>query len=156
MPGVCAVVSSRPELTVGPLVIGGSGIRYLSDDRVEGIDPLLTFGPNAADHLRRTDSFRNAPDILVNSFFDPHADEGAAFEELIGFHGGLGGEQTQPFLLYPSVFDLPTGPIVGAASVHEIFKQWRASTTDPAAPRPWTVPASPPGPGVPLPIPTGD
>jgi uncharacterized membrane protein YvlD (DUF360 family) len=153
-PGIGFVMIRSSEL--GALVIGGSGIRYLSDDRVEGIDPLLPFGPNAADHLRRTDSFTNAPDILVNSFFDPHADEGAAFEELIGFHGGLGGEQTQPFLLYPSVFDLPEEPIVGAASVHEIFKRWRASTADPGAPRPWTVPAERPGPPLPLVIAAGD
>jgi hypothetical protein len=126
-PGIGFVMVRSSEL--GALAIGGSGIRYLSDDRVEGIDPLTPFGPNAADHLRRTDSFTNAPDILVNSFFDPVADEGAAFEELIGFHGGLGGEQAQPFLLYPSVFDPPTEPIVGAAAVHAIFKGWRAAIT---------------------------
>jgi putative membrane protein len=126
----------------GAMVIGASGVRYLSDDRIEGIDPLLPFGPNAADHLRRTDSFTNAPDILVNSFFDPHADEGAAFEELIGFHGGLGGEQTQPFVMYPSVFDVPAERIIGAGSVHTLFKSWRTATLQPGAPRPWTTPVS--------------
>jgi uncharacterized membrane protein YvlD (DUF360 family) len=147
-PGLIAGLAGHPGIgfilvrsqTFGPMVIAASGIRYLADDRIEGIDPLLAFGPNAADHLRRTDSFRNAPDILVNSFFDPHADEGAAFEELIGFHGGLGGEQAQPFLLYPSVFEPPSEPIVGAATVHALFKQWRASTVNSEAPRPWTTP----------------
>jgi putative membrane protein len=138
-PGIGFVMIRSREY--GAMVIGASGIRYLSDDRVEGVDPLLPFGPNAADHLRRTDSFVNTPDILVNSFFDPHADEGAAFEELIGFHGGLGGEQTQPFLLYPSVFDTPTEPIVGAGSIHTLFKGWRATTLQPGSPPPWTTPA---------------
>ena len=125
---------------LGGLVIGGRGIRYLSDDHVEGVDPLADFGPNAADHLRRTDSFTNAPDILVNSFYDPHADEGAAFEELIGFHGGMGGNQTHPFLLFPAGFELPDEPIVGAATVHHLFKGWMAAINDGTAPAPWTVP----------------
>ena len=148
-PGLVAGLAGHPGIgfvmirsqAYGAMVIGASGIRYLSDDRVEGTDPLWPFGPNAVDHLRRTDSFSNAPDILVNSFFDPHADEGAAFEELIGFHGGLGGEQTQPFLLYPSVFDTPIEPIVGAAAVHDLFKRWRAATLGTDTPRPWTTPA---------------
>ncbi len=121
-PGIGFVLVHSEQL--GPLAIGGTGIRYLVDDRVEGEDPLANFGPNCADHLRRTSSFVNAPDILVNSFFDPHADEGAAFEELIGFHGGLGGEQSMPFILHPSVFPMPDGPIVGAATVHHLFKGW--------------------------------
>ena len=102
------------------------GIRYLVDDRVEGEDPLATFGPNCADHLRRTSSFVNAPDILVNSFYDPHADEGAAFEELIGFHGGLGGEQTHTLPAVSVGVPDARRPIVGAATVHHLFKGWLA------------------------------
>ena len=32
---------------------------------------------------------------MVGSFYDPVLDEGCAFEELISFHGGLGGPQTR-------------------------------------------------------------
>ena len=92
--------------------------------RVEGNDPLAPFGPNAADHLRRTSSFTNCPDLLVNSFYDPLTDEGAAFEELIGFHGGLGGKQGHPFVLAPSNLAQPSEPLVGARSIHELFKGW--------------------------------
>lgn len=137
-PGVGFVMVRSAEL--GAVVIGGAGIRYLADDRVEGSDPLANFGPNAADHLRRTDSFVNAPDILVNSFHDADTDEGAAFEELIGYHGGLGGSQTQPFLLYPATFTDPAEPVVGAATVHHLFKRWMTEMRMPSAPRPWCVP----------------
>jgi hypothetical protein len=147
-PGIGFVLVQSEEL--GGLVIGGGGIHYLVDDRVEGEDPLAGFGPNAADHLRRTDSFTNAPDILVNSFYDPHADEGAAFEELIGFHGGMGGNQTHPFLLFPAGFDLPDEPIVGAATVHHLFKSWMASINGGTAPAPWTVPERPTAPPIPV------
>jgi hypothetical protein len=53
-------------------------------------------------------------------------DEGCAFEELISFHGGLGGPQTRPFLLYPSALSLPDEPIIGAASVNLVLRGWRA------------------------------
>ena len=38
---------------------------------------------------------------MVGSFYDPELDEGCAFEELISFHGGIGGPQTRPFILHP-------------------------------------------------------
>ena len=115
----------------GPVVIGAKGRYYLDEDRVEGENPLAGFGPNAATHLRRTDSFPNAPDILVNSFVDVETQEVAAFEELIGSHGGLGGYQTQPFLLYPSEWELESGELVGAASVYHQFKDWLAKLPEP-------------------------
>jgi uncharacterized membrane protein YvlD (DUF360 family) len=128
----------------GPLVIGRSGIHHLASGRVEGEDPLAPFGPRAADHLRRTDSFRNAPDVLVNSFYDPGVDEGAAFEELIGFHGGMGGKQTEPFLLLPSAFPVPDGPIVGAATVHQLFKGWMVEAAAGRLEAPWQLPVEAP------------
>jgi uncharacterized membrane protein YvlD (DUF360 family) len=109
----------------GPVALGGGGMRYLADDRVEGQDPLAHFSPTAAAHLRRTDSFADVADIMVGSFYDPDLDEGCAFEELISFHGGLGGPQTRPFVLYPSSFALPAERIVGAADVHGLLRGWR-------------------------------
>ena len=58
-----------------------------------------------AAHLLRTDGFKDVADIMVGSFYDPELDEGCAFEELICFHGGLGGPQTRPFILHPASFD---------------------------------------------------
>jgi uncharacterized membrane protein YvlD (DUF360 family) len=109
----------------GPVALGGDGVRYLSDDRVEGEDPLAHFSPTAAQHLRRTDGFTDVADIMVGSFYDPQLDEGCAFEELICFHGGLGGPQTRPFILYPSSLPLPDEPIIGAAAVHGVLRGWR-------------------------------
>ena len=91
-------------------------------------EPLAVIGPNTADHLRRTSSFDNCPDLLINSFYDPEADEGAAFEELIGFHGGMGGQQSHPFVLAPAGLTQPTEPLVGARSIHELFKTWLGET----------------------------
>jgi uncharacterized membrane protein YvlD (DUF360 family) len=111
----------------GPVALGSGGARYLSDGTVEGDDPLGPFSPTAADHLQRTDAFEHVADIMVGSFYDPDLDEGCAFEELISFHGGLGGPQTRPFILHPEGLRLPDGPIVGAAAVHQILTGWRRS-----------------------------
>ena len=81
----------------------------------------------------RTDGFAHVADIMVGSFYDPELDEGCAFEELICFHGGLGGPQTRPFILYPPTLTLPPGPIIGAAAVHGVLRGWR---TRAAAPTP--------------------
>jgi uncharacterized membrane protein YvlD (DUF360 family) len=109
----------------GAVALGARGTRYLSDGRVDGDDPLASFPPNAARHLLRTDGFEDVADIMVGSFYDPMLDDGCAFEELISFHGGLGGSQTRPFLLYPSQLQLPDEPIVGAAAVHDLLLGWR-------------------------------
>ena len=62
----------------------------------------------------------------MNSFYDQQVDEACAFEELISFHGGMGGSQTRPFILAPIGLPLPEHPIVGAASVHAVLSGWRA------------------------------
>jgi uncharacterized membrane protein YvlD (DUF360 family) len=113
--------------TDGGIIVGAEGIRYLDQDYAVGKDPLEKYGPNAARHLKRADGFANAPDILVMSLYDPQTGEVAAFEELVGCHGGLGGTQTQPFVLYPVEFASPKDPIVGAAGLHAVLKGWRTS-----------------------------
>jgi uncharacterized membrane protein YvlD (DUF360 family) len=110
---------------LGPLVLGRSGVHYLRDGRVEGEDPLSPFSPTAPAHLLRTDGFAHCADIMIGSFYDPVLDEGCAFEELISFHGGLGGPQTRPFILHPPRLQAPEEPILGAASVHGLLSGWR-------------------------------
>ena len=110
------------SITNGTMVIGQRGIYYLDTDEIVGENPLEGFGENAAKHLKRQNSFENMPDILVNSFYDEKHDEVCAFEELIGSHGGLGGNQTKPFILYPSQWQDP-GELIGAESIYKFLKK---------------------------------
>ena len=105
----------------GGIVIGEKGIYFLEEDRIDGENPLKNFGKNAANHLKRSNNFKNVPDILVNSFYDPESGEICAFEELIGSHGGLGGNQTKPFIMYPSDWKI-TEDIVGAEKIYSLLK----------------------------------
>jgi uncharacterized membrane protein YvlD (DUF360 family) len=115
----------------GPLAIGRGGTRFLDDDRVEGEDPLAPFGPNAAGHLRRTDAFPHCADLMLNSTFWPEFGEVAAFEELVGSHGGMGGTQSYPFVLHPSELGWPGDDVIGAERVHRIFCGWLAGLGHP-------------------------
>ena len=105
----------------GGMVIGKDGIYYLDRDELVGENPLKNFGVNASKHLKRQNSFKNMPDIMVNSFHDPQSGEVCAFEELIGSHGGLGGNQTKPFILYPKEWDAPD-ELIGAESIYKFLK----------------------------------
>jgi uncharacterized membrane protein YvlD (DUF360 family) len=112
----------------GAVVLGAEGSRRLRDDQVTGEDPLRVFGPNAADHLRRTDGFPHCPDILVNCVYDPEANEVAPFEEFMGSHGGLGGWQSHPFALVPIAWSEPEAPIVGGSAMHDTLRRWLTET----------------------------
>jgi hypothetical protein len=118
--------------SAGSIAIGAQGIHYLGDGHVAGTDPLGSFGPNAARHLIRADGFENAPDIFVVGLYDPDTGEVAAFEEQVGSHGGLGGSQTQPFVLFPVELEIDLDePIVGTAALHRTLKAWTPSVPQP-------------------------
>jgi uncharacterized membrane protein YvlD (DUF360 family) len=110
----------------GAVVLGACGARFLDTGEVEGEDPLAPFGPNAAAHVARTDRFAHCPDVVVNSTYWPETGEVAAFEELVGSHGGLGGSQSFPFVLAPASFAVPDEPIVGAEAMHRVMRGWLA------------------------------
>jgi hypothetical protein len=104
--------------------MGAAGVHFLDEVRVDGDDPLAPFGPNAAHHVKRTDGFPHCADIMVNSTYWQDLDEVAAFEELVGSHGGMGGTQSYPFLLHPIELELPDGELVGAEAVHRELRRW--------------------------------
>ena len=77
------------------------GTRYLArrpDRRPGSARPLLA----DAAHISCGPTASHVAVIMVGSFYDPVLESGCAFEELICFHGGLGGPQTRPFILYPA------------------------------------------------------
>jgi uncharacterized membrane protein YvlD (DUF360 family) len=124
-PGIAfAMVRSERD---GTLAIGRDGVHHLGSGRVDGDDPLAPFGPAAADHLRRTDGFPHCPDVMVNSTYWEETGEVAAFEELVGSHGGMGGTQSHPFVLHPADLPWPDAPVVGAEHVHRIMRGWLAA-----------------------------
>lgn len=107
-------------------VLGPRGERNLVTGEVTGCDPLAPFGPFALRQVTVVDGYATVADVMVNSRYDPLNDEVAAFEEQVGSHGGLGGPQTHPFLLYPTELSDPPEEIFGSPAVHQVLKGWLA------------------------------
>jgi len=134
-PNLVSTLASHPGIAMlmlrstahGAVVFGPRGARYLDEDRVEGEDPTTLFGPNTVMSLKREDAMEHAPDLLMISQYDPELGEVAAFEELIGSHGGLGGPQTEPFILYPSEWELDERVPLGAPAVYRNIRRWLES-----------------------------
>jgi hypothetical protein len=85
---------------------------------------LAIYGEHAEAAVRRSDEIEHTGDIAVISTYEPETGEIAAFEELIGAHGGLGGAQTKPFLLHPAEWELDLAPLLGAPMVYQQLRRW--------------------------------
>ncbi len=110
----------------GLIAVGSKGVYYLDSDTVDGENPLTHYGENAAMHLRELDTYPDVGDLVLISMYDPEWDEVAAFEELVGSHGGLGGDQNHPFIMFPKSFD-PDNEIkdlIGAPAIYKLLKKW--------------------------------
>ena len=146
-PGVGLLMMRSSER--GAVVFGPRGIRYLDEDRVEGEDPTAIFGEHTVMSLKREDAMTHVPDLLLLSEYNPDMGEVAAFEELIGSHGGLGGYQTRPFILHPADWELDEPVPLGAPAIYRNLRRWLESIgiplgkQPPVAPEPATVPAAP-------------
>jgi hypothetical protein len=106
-----------------PWAIGATGRIRLDTGEVAGEDPLRPYRDHAARALRRAVMMPEAPDLYVNSRVDDVTLDIAAFEPLVGAHGGLGGWQDRAILLVPrSLADvLPKEQIEGADRVHAVL-----------------------------------
>ncbi|MEV7716454.1 MULTISPECIES: alkaline phosphatase family protein [unclassified Streptomyces] len=123
----------------GSVVLGRGGAEIPVSELVDGQGPLAPFGPGAAAAVRRTDTFPHVADIMVNSMYDGVTGRVHAFEEQIGSHGGLGGEQSRPFLLWPAELSAPVAPdteLVGAEQVHQVLRRWLRECSGPQIPLP--------------------
>ena len=134
-PGIGFVMVRSTEH--GAMALGPAGHRLLDrdvddPDAVEGDDPLAPFGAWAVPKVAEVDRYEHVADLMINARYDPETDEVSAFEHQVGSHGGLGGPQTHPFLLYPSALSPPEQPIESAVDLHHVLKNWLAEVGQPA------------------------
>lgn len=107
-----------------PIAIGAHGGRDLLTGMVTGTDPLAAFGdvPMRESQLLRVAQFPSAGDLILNSAIYPDG-QVASFEEMVGSHGGMGGQQTHAFILHPA--DMRIGEIHNAAELFPILNARR-------------------------------
>ncbi|WP_338932468.1 phage holin family protein [Streptomyces netropsis] len=145
-PGLLGTLADHPGIGFllvrserhGPVVLGPGGAEHRLDTGEGAADsPLRALGPGAEEAVRRTAGFPHTADIMVNSAYDPATGAVHAFEEQIGSHGGLGGEQGRPFLLWPKELSAPVGEgeeLVGAERVHRVLRRWLREAGGPQVP----------------------
>jgi len=140
-PGLVAGLAARQGVGVvvadsarGLVAVGRSGLVLLEQDAAEpeGDDPLAPYGPRARADLARAARLAHSGDLLVVSAVSPRGHV-HAFEEQVGSHGGLGGDQNSALLLHPAAWDVadelrePVGDaawLVGAEAVHAQLVRW--------------------------------
>lgn len=109
-PGLIEALAAQPGIGLvlvrereGLVALGPGGWRDLvRTDRGAGADPLACFGERAGHDLLELDARQHCGDLVVLGAYDPETGELAAFEELVGSHGGLGGDQTAAFVVVPA------------------------------------------------------
>lgn len=121
-PGVGFVLVDTEDR--GPVAIGADGEHWIENGEIVGADPLADYGFQAPQVLARNNGFKDAPDIYVVSRYWTEEDEVAAFEELVGSHGGLGGMQSHPFAVVPKEWSEAPDVIVGAGEMHKVLVKW--------------------------------
>ena len=109
-----------------PIALGKTGQRNLHTNQVTGDDPLKMYGDpdHRAAQVRRVADFPHVGDIMVLSTVYPDGTV-AAMEELIGSHGGMGGEQTDSFLLHPN--DMPVPATSNSADLFAVLDARRGT-----------------------------
>jgi uncharacterized membrane protein YvlD (DUF360 family) len=125
-----------------PICFGKDGARNLATGDVTSTDPLLPYAipygakeptPDLLDlrarQLFRLASFPHAGDLIINSPVYPDGTV-AAYEELIGNHGGMGGEQTDAFIFGPGDMHVPETS--NSTDVFAILNARRGLTPAPA------------------------
>jgi uncharacterized membrane protein YvlD (DUF360 family) len=115
------------------LVLGKHGARNLNTGAVTGQDPLADYGDadvRAAQILRMAE-FPNAGDLILNSTVYEGGTV-ASFEDLVGVHGGLGGQQTDAFIMHPAEVPLRTQDIINSAQVYDVLNRQRDICPEPA------------------------
>ena len=142
-PGLVDVLVKHPGIgfVVGlgddghALLLGKYGARDLNSGAITGQDPLLPFaGEDAgrqAAQLLRLAQFESAGDLILNSAIYPDGSV-ASFEELVGSHGGLGGEQTHAFILYPGARSLAGHSITNTTALYHVLDAWARPLDKPA------------------------
>jgi hypothetical protein len=131
-PGIGLVAGREREETVmmsqsGTLTVNDATSRLQGDHPLDGLADPATQAARI-DHLA---SFPRSGDLIVLGAWNNGTV--VTFEDQIGTHGGLGGPQEKPFILYPSEIEWPSGTISNPCDLYPIFARYldrRPDTTD--------------------------
>ncbi len=108
------------------VVIGGGGIRNLITGQLGGdCDPLEIYGqPDRwSGELAQLLGYSEVGDLVVNGAWLPKRKRIVVMEEQVSSHGGLGGPQTDPFILLPVDWPVNRMDLESPEALHRLLKQ---------------------------------
>jgi hypothetical protein len=125
--GEAVIVGKGGTLALSPLppfppTLGGQGGGGKGGEEVRGQNPLRSLPEPklAANQLRQLASFPHGGDIII---FGAWREDGevVCFENQVASHGGLGGPQDYPFIMYPGELDLDLEEVTNARDLYPHF-----------------------------------
>jgi uncharacterized membrane protein YvlD (DUF360 family) len=117
------------------LMIGRDGVRNLDSGELRGeSDPLAPYWDERrwTGELSALLSHSHAGDLIVNGALLPDR-RAVVFEEQLGSHGGLGGPQTDPFILLPAAWRTRREDLSSPEALHAHLKAQLAGGSAPSA-----------------------
>jgi uncharacterized membrane protein YvlD (DUF360 family) len=138
-PGIGFVAAGRRFGDAVALCV--DGVRNLiTGEMGQWNDPLASFENKElwAGELARLMSYRDSGDLVVNGAWLARRKRIVVMEEQVSSHGGLGGNQTEPFILLPSHWNVTDLDLDSPESLYRLLKrelaQYRGSGRDT---KPW-------------------
>lgn len=125
--GIWLVVAREREQVLvmsqqGILTYDATGIPHL-----DGENPLQKLPEpwHAAEQIRRIARFPQSGDLILFGNYDPEKDLVICFEKQWAAHGGLGGAQDYPFILYPRHLNWDLSAVRNARDLYPLFARQR-------------------------------
>ncbi len=106
------------------VIMSKEGTRTMNaKGEIQGCDPLASLPEPeyAAAQLHRLASFPHSGDLILLGAWDPETGVVVSFEDQAASHGGLGGPQDYPFLMYPAGVEMDVESIVNATDLYSHF-----------------------------------
>jgi len=120
-PGIGFVAVSR---ACGDAVaICEDGLRNLITDELVGKrDPLAPWSDRKrwANELAQLIGYRSSGDLIINGAWLPEEERIVVLEEQTSSHGGLGGLQTEPFIVVPSGWEVTKADLEAPETLHDL------------------------------------
>jgi len=119
------------------VAIGRDGVRNLITGQVAGrLDPLASYGDTQAlaQELAQLLSYPSSGDLVINGAWLADSEQVVVLEEQLSSHGGLGGPQTEPFVILPASWRTRPGDLCSPEALHRhVERHLRRLQADPAA-----------------------
>lgn len=139
-PGMTAFLNDHPGIGLvcgrenGNIIVKGKQGTLEIDEKknvkTTGESPLKSYGDEKVlvDQITSYMSLKGSGDIVIFGAYDQNSDEVVDFNKkysLVSLHGGLGGDQTKPFIIAKPEVPINGGEITEATQLHEVHEKYK-------------------------------